>query len=186
MIDIDFITPRLATGGELWRDREARLMAELGITHIIDGRAEAADADLYASPRLRRPALIKGYLWLPADDDFRPRPASWFKLAAGFALGAWEDDPEAKVLAHCAAGINRGPSLAFGILLALGYTPDRAWDMIRAARPKARIAYAADAVRALAPGSKWMPPVIREPRGRLLWTAEDEYEYDDDDAASAA
>ena len=40
----------------------------------------------------------------------------------GFALAALED-PDAQVLAHCHMGINRGPSMAYAILLATGMEP---------------------------------------------------------------
>ncbi|MCV9993567.1 hypothetical protein OIU93_04550 [Paeniglutamicibacter sp. ZC-3] len=45
-------------------------------------------------------------------------------------------------------GINRGPSMGFAILLDRGHSPIEAFDMIRAARPQAFIAYAQDALAA--------------------------------------
>ncbi len=44
-------------------------------------------------------------------------------------------------------GINRGPSLGFAVLLALGWDPVDAIAAIRAARPQANVWYAADALR---------------------------------------
>jgi protein-tyrosine phosphatase len=43
-------------------------------------------------------------------------------------------------------GINRGPSLAFAVMLAQGWNPVEALTSIRAARPIAAIAYARDAL----------------------------------------
>jgi hypothetical protein len=51
------------------------------------------------------------------------------------------------VLCHCHMGINRGPSLAFAVLLALGWEPVRALDAIRSVRPVAYMGYAEDALR---------------------------------------
>ena len=51
------------------------------------------------------------------------------------------------MLAHCHMGINRGPSMGFAILLALGWDAEEALDAIHAARPIAFIAYAEDALR---------------------------------------
>ncbi len=44
-------------------------------------------------------------------------------------------------------GINRGPSLGFAVLLALGWDTVEALDTIRKARPSAAIGYAEDALR---------------------------------------
>jgi dual specificity phosphatase 3 len=55
-------------------------------------------------------------------------------------------DPNAQVLTHCHMGINRGPSMAFAILLATGMEPVEALDAIHSARPIAAISYAHDAL----------------------------------------
>ena len=55
--------------------------------------------------------------------------------------------PDAVVLAHCHMGINRGPSMGFAVLLALGWDAVEALDAVHAARPIAFIAYAEDALR---------------------------------------
>ena len=56
-------------------------------------------------------------------------------------------DPTARVLVHCHMGVNRAPSLAYAAMLELGRGVEEALEAIRAARPIAAIAYAADAVR---------------------------------------
>jgi protein-tyrosine phosphatase len=58
-----------------------------------------------------------------------------------FAETAFES-PNGKLLVHCAMGINRGPSMAFRILLELGWEPLAALEAIRSARPIADIGYA--------------------------------------------
>lgn len=72
-------------------------------------------------------------------------PDSWFETGVGAAVGALAG-PEGGVLAHCHAGINRGPSMAYAILLATGEDPVRALEAIRRARPVAGIAYSLDAL----------------------------------------
>jgi hypothetical protein len=55
-------------------------------------------------------------------------------------------DPNHRIVVHCHMGVNRGPSMGFAILLALGWNPIEALDAIRAARPIARVLYADDAI----------------------------------------
>jgi hypothetical protein len=69
----------------------------------------------------------------------------WFDEGVAFAREAIESD--GVVLAHCHMGINRGPSMGFAILLALGWDAREALDAIHAARPIAFVAYAEDALR---------------------------------------
>ena len=52
--------------------------------------------------------------------------------------------------AHCAAGVNRGPSMAAAILMALGVNGPTVWQMIVSARPQVSLAYFDDAVAAVA------------------------------------
>jgi protein-tyrosine phosphatase len=72
-------------------------------------------------------------------------PDEWFDAGVAFALDALKD-PDAQVLAHCHMGINRGPSMAYAILLATGMEPVAALTAIRQARPIAAIAYDGDAL----------------------------------------
>ena len=61
-------------------------------------------------------------------------PDAWFDRGVAFALDALAR-PGTKVLSHCHMGINRGPSLAYAVLLALGTDPVEALDALRRARP---------------------------------------------------
>jgi dual specificity phosphatase 3 len=72
-------------------------------------------------------------------------PDSWFDRGVAFALDALQR-PDTTVLAHCHMGINRGPSMAYAILLAGGWDAVAALAAIRGARPIAAIAYAGDAL----------------------------------------
>jgi dual specificity phosphatase 3 len=72
-------------------------------------------------------------------------PDEWFDHGVAFALAALEE-PDTKLLVHCHMGINRGPSLAYAVMLALGFDPVDAIDRIRRARPIAHADYAEDAL----------------------------------------
>ena len=145
MANIDFVTTRVATGGDLPAD-EAGALADLadltaaGITHVIDNRLEWNDEAFVA---FHAPAVH--YLHNGVDDAGQRMPDSWFDRGVAFALAALTD-PKARVLAHCHMGINRGPSMTYAILLALGTDPVEAIDAIRRARPIAAVGYAEDAL----------------------------------------
>jgi dual specificity phosphatase 3 len=147
MLNIDFITDRLATGGDLPSDRyddavnAVAELVELGVTHIVDNRIEWSDERLVA-----RLAPQIAYRHNGVDDAGQRMPDRWFDTGVDFALTALED-PAARVVVHCHMGINRGPSMAYAILLALGWDPVEAIDAIRRVRPEAAVGYAEDAVR---------------------------------------
>jgi protein-tyrosine phosphatase len=147
MANISLITDQLATGGDLplhlGSDTMRAHLSEIqaaGVTHIIDNRIEWSDqqfVDAHA-PELQ-------YLHNGQDDIGQRMPDSWFERGVGFALHAM-GEPGTMVLAHCHMGINRGPSMAYAILLAQGWQPVEALAAIRAARPIAAIGYAGDAL----------------------------------------
>ncbi len=160
--NISYVTERVWTGGDLPSDLgECEMLADLsaivtaGITDILDNRIEWSDEDF-----IRDHAPELGYLWNGADDVGQLMSDTWFDKGVGFALAAL-DDPQAQVLAHCHMGINRGPSMAFAILLAIGLEPVAALDAIRSARPIAAIAYADDALDWWHRSSKTPEPVAR-------------------------
>jgi dual specificity phosphatase 3 len=141
-----FVTPYLAVGGDLDTTAEDVAVGQLGelgdagISHVIDVRVEWSDEEWV---RGRRADLE--YLHLGIDDAGQRVPDEWFDAGVRFALEAIESG--GVVLAHCHMGINRGPSMGFAILLALGWDTVEALDAIHAARPIAFIAYAEDALR---------------------------------------
>ena len=141
-----FVTPYLAVGGDLETTSEDVAVGQLGelgdagITHVVDVRVEWNDEEWV---RERRADLE--YLHLGIDDAGQRVPDEWFDNGVRFALEAVETG--GVVLAHCHMGINRGPSMGFAVLLALGWDAVEALDAIHAARPIAFIAYAEDALR---------------------------------------
>jgi dual specificity phosphatase 3 len=147
MANISRVTYQLFTGGDLplHLGGDAMLahlleMRAAGITHILDNRIEWSDEQFVAThaPDLR-------YLHNGQDDAGQRMPDTWFDRGVSFALTALEN-PSNKVLAHCHMGINRGPSMAYAILLAQGWDPVAALESIRGARPIAAISYAGDAL----------------------------------------
>ena len=142
-----FVTPHLLVGGDLdlhdeeLSARQLQELVEAGLTHVVDCRLEADDAEL-----VRRLAPDVDYRWDGIDDAGQRVPAAWFEESVGHVLTAMQD-PDAVVLTHCHMGINRGPSLGYAVLLGLGWDPVHAIAAIREARPVAFVAYAEDALR---------------------------------------
>jgi hypothetical protein len=140
-MDFDFVTPRLATGAEVASAADVDGLVAAGITHVIDCRDGFGSAHLLADePRI-------SYLWngVPDDGDPRTHGDAWFAKSLSFALPALAQ-PRAKVCALCASGVNRGPSTVFAILLALGFTPADAEELICSARPVVGLAYKLEAI----------------------------------------
>ena len=136
---------RVVLSGDLPAGRheaEAQLATwiEEGITHVLDVRSEYSDEAFVAeiAPEL-------GYIHLGVDDHGDHMDPEWFAQGVGAALQVLED-PDARILVHCHMGVNRGPSMGFAILLALGFGVRAALDAISAARPIAAVLYAWDAL----------------------------------------
>lgn len=141
------VIDRLWVGGDLasyddeLAGRQLRELVAHGLTHVLDVREEWSDEKQVAR---EQPDVV--YLWHGIPDLGQDVDCAWFDTVVDFARAAYVD-PAAVVLAHCHAGINRGPSAGFAILLALGHEPIDALELIRRARPIVVIAYAADALR---------------------------------------
>jgi dual specificity phosphatase 3 len=110
-----------------------------GITDIVDLRLEWNDESWVEArkPRLR-------YHWLGVDDAGQHMPDEWF--ASGTQVVLDSIAAGGRVLIHCHRGVNRGPSMAFAVLLRQGHEAIAALELIRERRPVARVAYAADAL----------------------------------------
>ena len=147
MANISRITDRLWTGGDLpchiGPDAMVADLADItaaGITHIIDNRLEEDDGAFVAE---HAPTVT--YVWNGQDDAGQQMPDRWFDAGVGAALEALVQ-PGTAVLSHCHMGINRGPSMAFAIMLATGWAPAEALSAIRRARPIAAIDYSENAL----------------------------------------
>ncbi|WP_366145747.1 dual specificity protein phosphatase [Nocardioides sp.] len=110
-----------------------------GITAIVDARLEWNDQAWVAEVK---PDI--DYLWLGVDDGGQRMPDLWFDTGTDHVLAAL--DGGGTVLVHCHMGINRGPSMGFAAMLALGWDPIEALDRIRRCRPIAYVGYAEDAL----------------------------------------
>lgn len=139
------VTHGIIISGDLAEDpdqavRQLDRWQRAGITHVLDTRSEWSDEELVAE---HAPDIVYG--WVGTDDDGAAQPDSWFDDGLAFAVDALSH-PDAVLLVHCHMGINRGPSMAYRILLESGWDPIEALDAIRQARPIVDIAYAADAL----------------------------------------
>lgn len=131
LLDVDFITPRLAVGGGIWTRENFEGVMRAGITHIINTQLEFDDNTLRFEGD-HEPEI----LWLAMDDDFFPKPATLFHEGTRFALKALEKQ-DTRVLVHCASGVHRAPMVALAILRVLGYGRRDALELLRARRPVA-------------------------------------------------
>lgn len=138
----DWITDRIAVGSGVDSRDGVCGRAHDGITHVIDCRVSA-----WAERHYRGSGVE--FFHNPTHDDGSEQPAEWFHRGINYALGVLAK-PGTKLLIHCAAGINRSPSLTYAVLRALGYDRTAAVAAIETARPVARVRYLHDAERALA------------------------------------
>lgn len=139
------LTDQLWIGGELsatnrkLAQRQLDELTNIGVDSIIDCRIERDDVDWVTEAK----AQID-YLHIGVEDAGLQMPDDWFDEGTDYGLDQIKSGHV--VLAHCQMGINRGPSMGFAILIAQGWDPTEALDLIRARRPIARIAYAEQAV----------------------------------------
>ena len=101
MMDMSWVTGRIAVGGGIWTAENMTQVARAEVTHIVDMQIEFDDTAL---------ALPHGItvLWNPIDDDFQPKSPDVFQRGVDFALQAL-DEPGSKLFVHCAAGVHRAP-----------------------------------------------------------------------------
>lgn len=142
MTDFTFVTARLATGAAISSPADVQQLRDAGITAIIDCRAEQDDTPFLTGSGA-------AYVWDPTADDGTAKGPAWFATGLTFALPLLVV-PHQKVYAHCAGGVNRGPSMAMCIMMALGWTAEAAEAQIRLARPQVQLRYKADAIAAIA------------------------------------
>ncbi len=139
------VTDNLYVGGSL-RSGDADVqtvlseLKEHGLTHILDCRTETSDAHLVA---MLAPDVA--YHQAGTDDEAAGTAEGWFDSGVQFAREALKV-PGSVLLAHCALGEARGPSMAFAVLLDQGIEPGEALRMIVGARPQAKASYAEQAL----------------------------------------
>jgi protein-tyrosine phosphatase len=126
--NLDWITDRLAVGGGVESALAERLASELGISAVVDLRAEAG----HDAETLRRHGV--SLLHLPTEDHCAVAQAALDEGVAfvGAALAAG-----GRALVHCREGVGRSALLALCILVDQGAAPlealtlakDRRWQV---------------------------------------------------------
>lgn len=142
--DYDWVTSRIALGGEINSIYDVRALAADGVTHILNVRTTQDEVPYVMKVGLQ-------YASNPTRDrDTKEKPPGWFKSSMDVILGALQD-PDAKIYVHCERGENRGPSTVYFFLRALGLSKDMSTGLITDARKQAKGAmrYNDDAERAL-------------------------------------
>jgi protein-tyrosine phosphatase len=127
MMDMTWVTGRIAVGGGIWTAENMVQVARAGVTHILDMQIEFDDTPLAAPHRIR-------VLWNPIDDDFQPKSPEVFQRGVEFALQAL-DEEGTKLFVHCAAGVHRAPMMTLAILCSLNWNLADALQLIELRRP---------------------------------------------------
>jgi protein-tyrosine phosphatase len=127
MMDMTWVTGRIAVGGGIWTAENMEQVARAGVTHILDMQIEFDDTPL---------AVPHGItvLWNPIDDDFQPKPPEVLQRGVDFALQALDEDGT-KLFVHCAAGVHRAPMMTLAILCSLGWDLADALQLVETRRP---------------------------------------------------
>ncbi len=127
MMDMSWVTGRIAVGGGIWSAENMTQVARAEVTHIIDMQIEFDDTPLAVPHGI-------AVLWNPIDDDFQPKSPEVFQRGVDFALEAL-DEPGTKLFVHCAAGVHRAPMMTLAILCSLSWKLEDALRLIEARRP---------------------------------------------------
>jgi len=127
MIDLSWVTGRIAVGGGIWTAENMAEIARAGVTHILDMQIEFDDTPLAAAHGIT-------VLWNPIDDDFQPKSPDVFERGVDFALEAL-DEEGSKLFVHCAAGVHRAPMMTLAILCSLNWDLADALQLIETRRP---------------------------------------------------
>lgn len=127
MMDMTWVTGRIAVGGGIWTAENMAQVAQAGVTHILDMQIEFDDTTLAAPHGIT-------VLWNPIDDDFQPKSPDVFRRGVDFALEALDKDGT-KLFVHCAAGVHRAPMMTLAILCSMNWEISEALRMIESKRP---------------------------------------------------
>jgi protein tyrosine phosphatase (PTP) superfamily phosphohydrolase (DUF442 family) len=122
------ITDSLFIGDTPRRD-EYDTLRDLGVRLIINMRFEK-----YPTRDIHQPPL--NFLWLPTiDSPVLVIPVRFLVRGVRAALATIREG--GKVYTHCAKGRHRGVAMGAAILIALGYDPAEAMQLIKLQRPSA-------------------------------------------------
>ena len=124
-LNLSWITPELAVGGSFPAERAEQLARTLGVSAVVDLRAEACDDEAL----LKRHGLT--LLHLPTKDHCA---VSEEMLAEGVAFVVDRLEAGERVLIHCEHGIGRSALLALCVLVAQGLPPLQALETAKARR----------------------------------------------------
>ncbi|HEY5158922.1 MAG TPA: dual specificity protein phosphatase [Anaerolineales bacterium] len=125
-MDLSEITDNLFIGTTP-RNDEIELLHDLGVRLVINMRFEKRP------PRQPHDLPIK-FLWLPTiDSPGLVIPIRSLIRGVHAALETFKTG--GKVYVHCQRGRHRGVAMGASILIALGYEPQEAMDLIKAQRP---------------------------------------------------
>jgi protein-tyrosine phosphatase len=124
--DLNWVTDRIAVGGGIFGPVAMADVAAEGITHIVS-LSEFDESPLAAEHGV---AVLHDYV----EDDFEPKDAAWFGRCVKFAKAALAQKG-AKLLVHCAGGINRAPMMTLAVLCSMGWNVEKAMRHMRACRP---------------------------------------------------
>ena len=103
------------------------LLRDLGVRLVINMRLEKRPARDQHQPPLK-------FLWLPTiDSPGLVIPVGFLRRGVHAALETFQEG--GKVYAHCQRGRHRGVAMGAAILIALGYDPDEAIELIKVQRP---------------------------------------------------
>ena len=127
MMDMTWVTGRIAVGGGIWTAENMAQVARAGVTHIIDMQIEFDDTSLAGPHGIT-------VLWNPIDDDFQPKSPEVFRRGVDFALEVL-DEEGTKLFVHCAAGVHRAPMMTLAILCSLNWKLADALQLIESRRP---------------------------------------------------
>jgi hypothetical protein len=127
-MNLSVITDTLFIGDTPARE-EYDTLRDLGVRLVINMRFEKRPArDLHQPPI--------HFLWLPTiDSPGLVIPIRSLIRGVHAALQTFKEG--GKVYVHCAKGRHRGVAMGAAILIALGYDPDEAIELIKARRPSA-------------------------------------------------
>jgi protein-tyrosine phosphatase len=110
-----------------------------GVTHVVNCRATwetlvsqelAIERRLFGRSRVVRAPML--------DHGWRQHPRRW-SAAARFVARTLDEDPAARVLIHCKAGVHRSVLVAYAALRLRGHGPDEAAGLIHGHRAEAEL-----------------------------------------------